>query len=185
MKRVGLILGIFLVLGLASCGVESVDKIDINDENLIESGEQDASIEQEKEVAIANDSVVVSIKGMSCMINCVSSVKKELRNTVGIASIVVDFDPERELDQATISFDNKQIDQEKIKSIIEAINGGQYVVTEIKPAIEEKVELNDSSEVETASIPTSSSISVIDHVQNIARADFEIPNLFQILTAIF
>jgi copper chaperone CopZ len=185
MKKASIIFGLFLLLGVASCGNESVDTVEVSDENPIESGEQEASIEQVKVVAIANDSILVSIKGMSCMINCVSSVKKELRNTVGIATVTVDFDPEREVDEATITFDNKQIDQAKIKTIIEGINGGQYVVTEIKPATEEEAKENVSSENETAAVSNTSSFSIIDQVQNIARTDFEIPNIFQILNAIF
>jgi copper chaperone CopZ len=119
------------------------------------------------------------------MINCVSSVKKELRNTVGIASIEVDFDPEQEIDHATITFDNKQIDSTKIKTIIEGINGGQYVVTEMKSANVAAADEDVLSKEASSAVSNTSSFSIIDQVQNIARTDFEIPNIFQILNAIF
>ena len=186
MKRISVIFGLFLLLGVGSCGVESVETINISDENLIESGEQEASIEQKKVVAIANDSIFVSIKGMSCMINCVSSVKKELRNTDGIASIEVDFDPEREVDQAVITFDNKEIDAAKIKSIIEAINGGQYVVTDIKSLSNESPSEEAPEEKKIALESTdNSSSSMVDQIQNVARLDFELPNIFQLLNMLF
>lgn len=111
---------------------------------------------------VANASTKLAIEGMTCEVGCAGTIEKTLNKTAGIKSCEVDF--ENKL--ASVEFDNNQISEEEIKSIIENLNEGQY-----------KVSLVNGASAEIGSSSNEDEISVSAPI-------IEIPNIFSALRTI-
>lgn len=156
-----------LLLVMVACGVEET--------TIIEKDNDVSKNETEKKDVVANAEVEMNIEGMTCMINCVTAVKKALKNTEGVGDVTVDFDPDRAIDKATIKYDDKLVTEDKIKQVIEELNNGIYKVVDA-PA--------DSSSISEESKNDKSVISkVSDGVNSVSFKTYEIPSLFQVLNS--
>ena len=159
-------------LSVASCTTKtSVEEV------LDAPAKEKVEVSEEKAPVNENATAQLSIEGMSCMINCVSSVKKELKKTEGVGNVEVDFDPDRSVDKATIKYDNTVISENEIKAVIEKVNGGQY-----------KIVTNEEEVNETDSIPSSgggSGASLMSTFTQFFTSELEIPSIFQLLKYLY
>ncbi len=72
------------------------------------------------------------IKGMTCEMGCVSTIRNRVTQMKGSTSFEMDFNTERETDFATITFDSRLLSSDDIKTEIESIAQGLYAVVDIK-----------------------------------------------------
>ena len=70
----------------------------------------------------------LAISGMMCEIACVSKVRKELYDVQGVARADIDFDADRKVDTAYISFDPQLVKAEELISTVQQIGDGLYAV---------------------------------------------------------
>ncbi|MFN3343538.1 MAG: cation transporter [Flavobacteriales bacterium] len=70
----------------------------------------------------------LGISGMSCEVNCVSSIKKALLKMEGVASFEMEFDAEKDVNHAFVKFDNKVVSPDEMIATIESVNDGIYKV---------------------------------------------------------
>ncbi|MFK8038054.1 MAG: heavy-metal-associated domain-containing protein [Crocinitomicaceae bacterium] len=107
-----------LVLGFISCKSNSIKNHDI--------------IKNEAaSIPIHNATCKISIKGMTCEIGCVRTVKSHLSKMNGVLNVKMDFDTSRTVDFSGVEFDKNMISEDEMKAEIESIANGIYTVTEI------------------------------------------------------
>ena len=70
----------------------------------------------------------LAITGMMCEIACVSKVRKELYDVQGVARADIDFDADRKVDTAYISFDPQLVQAEELIATVQQIGDGLYAV---------------------------------------------------------
>jgi len=70
-------------------------------------------------------SAKLEIQGMMCEVGCAAKVKKELLELDGVASVIIDFDSERESDFAIVEYDKKAIKPELLASTVSGIADGK------------------------------------------------------------
>ena len=70
-------------------------------------------------------SAKLEIQGMMCEVGCAAKVKKELLELDGVASVIIDFDSERESDFAIVEYDEKAIKPELLASTVNGIADGK------------------------------------------------------------
>jgi len=74
--------------------------------------------------------LTVKIDGMTCVMGCGSSIRKELYATKGVKSVNFDFKEGRKTTTATITFDSIKIDDKKMIQLLTTINEKQFTVGE-------------------------------------------------------
>jgi mercuric ion binding protein len=80
----------------------------------------------------ANSILTMKIDGMTCMMGCGASIRKELYATKAVKNVDFDFEEGRETNTAKIAFDNSKISEKKMVEIISKMNEKQFTVGEIK-----------------------------------------------------
>ena len=70
-------------------------------------------------------SAKLEIQGMMCEVGCAAKVKKELLELDGVASVIIDFDSERESDFAIVEYDKKAIKPQLLASTVSGIADGK------------------------------------------------------------
>ena len=70
-------------------------------------------------------SAKLEIQGMMCEVGCAAKVKKELLELEGVASVIIDFDSERQSDFAIVEYDEKAIKPEILASTVSGIADGK------------------------------------------------------------
>ena len=70
----------------------------------------------------------MNLEGMVCQMGCGGAIRKELNATKAVANCDFDFEEDRAVDLAMISFDENKITAEKIIDIVSEMNGGQFDV---------------------------------------------------------
>ncbi len=73
----------------------------------------------------------LAIRGMACEYNCVSSVQRAVLALSGVASFQMDFDPELEVNHATVRFDKDAVSEKDMVEAIEGLYEGQYKVESV------------------------------------------------------
>lgn len=125
---------------------------------------------KEKKMVVANTEAEYVVEGMHCQHGCAGTIEKSLISMSGIQDCSVNFDTKK----AIVRFDKEMTSSEKIIAAIEALNDGQYKITNSEETMLQKGNINEeesSSNIE-ASINTSSS-------------GFEVPDLFGFLQELF
>ena len=67
----------------------------------------------------------LEIQGMMCEVGCAAKVKQELLELDGVASVIIDFDLDRESDFAIVEYDEKAIKPELLASTVSGIADGK------------------------------------------------------------
>ena len=70
-------------------------------------------------------SAKLEIEGMMCEVGCAAKIKKELLELNGVASVIIDFDSERESDFALVEFDKNTTTPELLASTVNEIADGK------------------------------------------------------------
>lgn len=133
-----------------------------------------------------NKMLTIEIDGMSCVMGCGSSIRKELYATKGVSEVEFDFEEDRTTNVAKIKFDKDLVTVDEMVRIINSINEKQFKVgktstenIENEP-IEEGIEQEKESDVEEKSVikTSSNSIETSSFVSLLSR--FFTKNIFKI-----
>ena len=80
----------------------------------------------------ANSILTMKIDGMTCMMGCGASIRKELYATNSVKSVDFDFEEGRETNTAKIAFDDSKITEKKMIDLISKMNEKQFTVGDTK-----------------------------------------------------
>ena len=84
---------------------------------------------------IADDTVTkYKIDGLRCSVSCCNKVKTALQDTKGIKNTDVDFDNK----VATVTYDNNEIDDQKIVSVLNSKTSYTYTQILPEPVVKKK-----------------------------------------------
>lgn len=101
----------------------------------------------EKQVVHPDMIADLGISGMSCEMNCVSSVRKALMKMEGVASFEMEFDAEKDVNHAFVKFDSKVVSKQEMIEAVELINDEAYTVeTSAESVISNEGTVNVSEE---------------------------------------
>ena len=140
MKKV-LFTGILVSL-LASCST-STDQVT----NAEEKSQNETITEDELVSVIPNRKMTTEIDGMTCVMGCGGSIRKELLSTGAVSRCSFDFKGIDETSSAMIEFDKDKISADEIADLLKKINEGQFTLGEMSTeTIAMEVEEDTSSE---------------------------------------
>ena len=77
---------------------------------------------------VANQQMTIEVMGMVCEKGCGGSIRKEMKATNGVTKTSFDFEDEREVNVATIDFDDSKITEEEIILALTTMNEHQFTV---------------------------------------------------------
>lgn len=145
-----------------------------------ESTSETQETAQQEEVAkadpVADKMMTMEVNGMSCMMNCGSSIKKALKGTGGVTDVEFDFEDGRETNIAKVSFDSQLVNEQQMMEAVTSLYDGQYSIgnTSVSDIAEEViVDEEDSSGDDEG--------SVVDA----ATSFIELPNLMDLFRGLF
>lgn len=72
----------------------------------------------------------MEIKGMSCVMGCGASIRKELLSTKAVCSVEFDFEENREFNTAKIAFDKDKITTDQLVVLISKLDDKKFTVGE-------------------------------------------------------
>lgn len=73
----------------------------------------------------------MEIKGMSCVMGCGASIRKELLSTKAVCSVEFDFKEDREFNTAKIAFDKDKITTDELVNLISKLDDKKFTVGKI------------------------------------------------------
>ena len=80
---------------------------------------------------VPNKLVAIEIEGMTCVMGCGASIRKELYTTNAVSSVEFDFKENRKINTAKIAFDSAKISSDEMVSIISKMNEKQFSLGKI------------------------------------------------------
>jgi copper chaperone CopZ len=164
----------FLAIFFGACSESSVNQ----EENVQAATLQVSYTEVEGEVG--KYVALLDISGMSCEKMCVSSVNKKLISTEGVKSVEINFETERELNQAYVEFDESVTTAEQLIEAVHSIANGAY---QIKNVTVEK-HLAPTDLIETTSDTLEYEASLKPRKEDLNTSSYIIPNLFEFFFSI-
>ena len=172
MKKV-LFTGILVSL-LASCSTSSDQVSDT--ENKAETSE---NISEEDLVAvIPNRKMTTEIDGMTCVMGCGGSIRKELLKTGAVSRCSFDFKGIDETSSAMIEFDKEKISADEIADLLKTINDGQFTLGEMSTeAVAVEIEEDISSDE-----PSSSDKEEISAINVSTSSGIQLPNFIDVIS---
>jgi copper chaperone CopZ len=115
---------LFLVLSVALFSIATSCSSEAKTENKV-------ALEQktdENAKPVANQQLTIEVMGMVCEMGCGGSIRKEMKATNGVTKCSFDFEDEREVNVATIDFDDSKITEEEIILALTTMNEHQFTV---------------------------------------------------------
>ena len=88
-------------------------------------------------ISFAQDKVIsenYTIEGMMCSMGCVTKVTKAVQDLDGFKTVNFDFDQERKVDYAIVTFDNEVLSRKEVVAAIQSVSEGAYQVKEVSEA---------------------------------------------------
>ena len=76
----------------------------------------------------SNRLLSIEIEGMTCVMGCGASIRKELFSTKAVSSIEFDFKEGRKANTAKIAFDKNKITVDKIIGLLSKLNENQFTI---------------------------------------------------------
>ena len=145
MKKV-LFTGVLVSL-LASCSTSTDQVADTENTSQTETVAEDELVS-----VIPNRKMTTEIDGMTCVMGCGGSIRKELLSTGAVSRCSFDFKGIDETSSAMIEFDKEKISADEIVNLIMNLNDGQFTLGEMSTeTIAMKVEEDSSSEKSASS----------------------------------
>ena len=162
-----------LVSLLASCSTST------NQVATSEKSKASQTIEESDLVAVTpNRKMTTEIDGMTCVMGCGGSIRKELIKTGAVSRCSFDFKGMDETSSAMIEFDKDKISADEIAAIIKQLNEGQFSLG--KMSTESIVaEVNDSSTTDKSS---SSDKKEITPINVSSSSGIQLPNFIDLIT---
>lgn len=134
----------------------------------------------------ANRILSMEIEGMTCVMGCGASIRKELFTTNAVSSVEFDFEEGRKSNTAKIAFDKDKITVDKIVELVSVMNEKQFKIGKTSSK-----EFTSTSSVEkcTSSSKCSSdkkcSTSEEDCKIKTSSSKIEIPNFLNLISRFF
>lgn len=118
MKNILLVLIVALLSIATSCTSETKtdNKVVVKTEN------------EETAKPVANKELTIEVMGMVCEMGCGGSIRKEMKATNGVTECSFDFEDEREVNVATIAFDDSKTSEDEIILALTTMNEHQFTV---------------------------------------------------------
>lgn len=117
----------------------------------------------------AKTMATLNIDGMMCATACGGKIRKEIDGLEGVKLTTIDFEDNRDINQAIVEFDPSVLDESKLIETVNTIADGKlYVVKEM-----EVVTFEPGSEKESESNKEESNFDV--------QSVFQYPNIFNLL----
>ena len=85
-------------------------------------------------ISFAQDKVIsenYTIEGMMCSMGCVTKVTKAVQDLDGFKTVNFDFDQERKVDYAIVTFDNEILSRKEVVAAIQSVSEGAYQVKKV------------------------------------------------------
>lgn len=101
------------------------------------------------EKVVANKMLTFEIEGMTCVMGCGGSIRKELAGTNAVEKCEFDFEEDRQTNVVTVSFDENKTSAKNLIDIVTKMNEGQFTVgesSEDEVSVNIKTTLTDVSE---------------------------------------
>lgn len=119
----------------------------------------------------------INIDGMTCMMGCGASIRKELYQTNAVRSVEFDFEEGRKTNNAKIAFNKDQITVDQIVKILTTMNEKQFTVGEMSSEdyIDQKSKGTNSTDEKSSSKSENSTIKT-------SESKIEIPNFLDLLS---
>ena len=165
MKNLAIVISSALILGACNSEPEVIHL-------RTEKGQKETPVK-----VVANRVLSIEIEGMTCEMGCGGSIRKELKATKGVARVeFIDFDENKKIQKAEISFDSEIVTVDKIVNIITTMNEKQFKVGK----------MNSEAILSSSCNSTDKTYSSPDETETIEVAETRIalPNLIDILAGI-
>ena len=162
-----------LISLLASCST-STDQV-----SKAENSTKSENISEDELIAvIPNRMMTTEIDGMTCVMGCGGSIRKELLKTGAVSRCSFDFNGIDETSAAMIEFDKDKISADEIADLIKKINEGQFTLGEMST---ESIALN--LEEDTSSDESSSSDKKeITPINVSSSSGIQLPNFIDLIS---
>ncbi len=85
-------------------------------------------VKKPAEKVIANKILTFEIEGISCVMGCGGSIRKELAETHAVEKCEFDFEENRKTNVVTVSFDENKTSAKELIEIVTKLNDGQFTV---------------------------------------------------------
>jgi len=151
-----------------------------NSEKKILSVEKKVVYKEAVPVAV-NRQLSVEVIGMSCEHACGGAIRTALKETNAVERCSFDFETDRKVNTAFITFDKDKISADEILAIIKKLNEGQFTTGKTTTkVIEATAPATEKTTGSTMPKKNSESTETIE----VSSTSFEFPNLFELLTSI-
>lgn len=80
------------------------------------------------EKVVANKMLTFEIEGMTCIMGCGGSIRKELAETNAVEKCDFDFEADRKTNVVTVSYDENKTSAKELIKIVTKMNDGQFSV---------------------------------------------------------
>ncbi|NVK66822.1 MAG: hypothetical protein HWE22_19675 [Flavobacteriales bacterium] len=137
------------------------------------------TIQEEELIAVTpNRKMTTEIDGMTCVMGCGGSIRKELLNTGAVSRCSFDFKGIGETSSATIEFDKDKISADEIAKILSTMNEGQFTLGEMSTETI-AVEVDDSEVSEDKNTSSKDDVSAI----NVSTSSgIQLPNFIDLIS---
>lgn len=162
------------ILLLSACSQNSSEKTIQKEVTVIET-EQVSNVTPTKLLSM-------EISGMSCEMGCGSAIRKGLIATGAVERVQFDFKMGRDVNTATISFDDAKISEQELSKIISELNDKQFSIGTSTVSDYKAEEKATTSESETKT-KSSGVAGAQSSFSDLEQSSFEIktPNLIDLL----
>ncbi len=145
-----------------------------------ESQQESAEVIQEQElIAVTpNRKMTTEIDGMTCVMGCGGSIRKELLNTGAVSRCSFDFKGIDKTSTAMIEFDKDKISADEIADIISKINEGQFTLGKMSTEAM-AVEVNDT---EVSEENTTTSKEDVSPINVTSSSGIQLPNFIDLIS---
>ena len=138
-------------------------------------------VEKEKEPVIPNKILTMEVDGMSCVMGCGSSIRKELYTTNGVSEVEFDFEDGRKTQKAFIKFNSNKVSIEEMVQIVNTMNDNQFTVGNTS----EKIIISEEKLDEIKEEEPNKQSSIIEETSKykVSLPKFKIPNFIEVITS--
>jgi mercuric ion binding protein len=142
--------------------------------------EKEEKTSSEKVKVTPNKMLLMEVDGMSCVMGCGSSIRKELYATNGVSEVEFDFEDGRETQIAKIKFNSDKVTPEQMVKIVNTMNEKQFTVGKVT---EEDIESSENEETVEDDNIHSSTNNEEPKIQASTLSKIKLPNFLDIITS--
>ena len=147
----------------------------------IKTSEKEEQTSPEKVKVTPNKMLLMEVDGMSCVMGCGSSIRKELYATNGVSEVEFDFEEGRETQKAFIKFNSNIVSVDEMIQIVKTMNENQFTVGNVS---EENLNNEKTSDETIEEAPTKHS-SILEENSRFKTSlpKIKLPNFIEIITS--